>query len=459
MGWLHSESMSTKTQSADADTATEEESEDSGFEVYPQVTQHPETIIVGEEIVDIVTSADLSSDVENTGTGVGVVYKNPTVPQGTLWKNREVPENFDSASEFNTTLKAAFAEEGNYVNGVEVDEADIEEAQDRIAEAVDVDFEEDEYRDHRLKVDYKIADESDRDADVQEVSDQILGIDVGGGVFASERVDEFTHDKVMVWYGGISGQFILRALDFNGLPSARYKEDGYLVKGLLQHPLGWFDRDEDNYPDLVETTDRSELARATQNGGMGRPPRVARPPVLRSDIEGEEVFIRIGRYNGGRMMEATIAFNDFEGDNVEEATQLEPRYEQEPEEVLADEFGDEDVYSLYHGDGWQPKIEGDAESGTEDTSGASFDVDVDTGDDSGSSGPTDDEIEFGEMVSEKIAGSGATPDEEIFPVDGDNTNLEGLVGANADQFSETPDIDAIREVIYENTSHLDVDDL
>lgn len=468
--------MSAEAQSADADTTPVQDENDAvatvenGNELYPQVTHHPHSIIVGEEIVDVVTSASISSDTENTGTGVGVVYKNPTIPKGSLWKNREVPTTFDSASEFNTTLKTAFADVGDYVNGVEIeDESTVETAQERVQAATDdnIDFENDEYRDYRLKVDYKVADKGDREAEVQEISGQVLGIDVGGGVFPSEEVDEFVHDRIMVWYGGIAGQFIMRALDFNGRPSARYKDDGYLVKGLFQHPLGWFDRDTENYGDLVETTDRSKLARSPDSGGLGRPPRVARPPVLRDDIEGESAFIEIGRYNGGNMLEATIAFNDFDSDNYEEATQIEPRYEQEPEEVLVEEFDADsatDVYSLFHGDGWQPEPDNAGEGESEDTSGASFDVDVDTGDDDdaddgGVEHPTDDEVQFGEMVAEKLAGTGATPDQEIFPVDGGKTDLEGLVGHNAEEFAETPDVDAIREVVYENVNHLDTEDL
>lgn len=463
--------MSATTESADADTTEEDESDNDERTTYAQVTQHPETTIVGEEIVEMVTSASIDSDQEKTGTGVGIVYRNPTVVGGTVWKQTGLPEGFDSAAEWNEVLKTALADEGDWVNGVEVEQDEIDDAVVRIdaglGEDDEFDSENAEYRDYRLPVDYKVVDEDDREAEVQSAEFQgetvVTGVDVGGGSFNSERVDEFVHDEIMVWYGGISGQFILRALDFNGRPSARFKEDGYLVKGLFQHPLGWFDRDTENYGDLVETTDRSNLARSADRGGLGRPPRVARPPVLRSDIEDEEVFIEIGRYNGGDMLEATIAFNDFEGGAVEEATQIEMAYEQEPEEILKEEFDVEnttEVYDLYHGDGWQPEPDNAGDGETDDTSGGSFDVDVDTGDDdSDDDGITEDEQSFGQMVAENIAGSDATPDMDIFTVQGENTDLEGLVGDNADQFSETPDIDNIREVIYENASHLDVEDL
>lgn len=451
-----------ETQSADADNDGDAENEQT---IYPQVTQHPHSIIVGDEIVDVFTSADLDSSKEQTGTGIGVVWRNPTVAKGELWKNREVPDGFATGRTFMSTVYDAAGE-----NDVSDDEQ--AEARERLVDAgvidstdVDIEISRSQQGTKAMvgdddisvpTVDYKMA--SGKSAEVQEVSGTVLGVDVGGGTFPSERVDAFEEDEVLVWYGGIAGQFIARAFDFNGRPSARYKDDGYLVKGLFQHPLGWFDRDTEDYD--VETTDRSKLARAQSNGGLGRPPRVARPPVLRDDIDGESVFVEIDHYNGGPMLEATIAFNDFEGDNWEDATQLEPRYEESPEEVLAATFEEpNEVYSLYHGDGWQPKPDNaQPVMGTdqdEDGGGGSFDLGDTDVDDDAVEHPTDDEREFAQMVSEKIAGTGATPDEAFASQGG----LEGIVGNNADQFGVTPDVEAIRTVVYENTSHLDVDDI
>ncbi|WP_226041215.1 hypothetical protein [Natrinema sp. DC36] len=448
--------------------------DDDGYTTYPQVTQHPHSIVVGDEIVDIVTSATIDSNTEDTGTGIGVVFKNPTVPKGSVWKQRDIPGDYhDSAAEFNADLKVAFADDGDYVNGVEVDEVDIGDAVVRIDAALgegnELDTENDQFRDYRLPVDYKIADKNDRDVEVQTVEfdgeTKTTGIDVGGGSFQSTEVESFDHDEVMVWYGGMAGQFILRALDINGLPSARYKDDGYLVKGVLQHPLGWFDRDTENYN--VDSTDRSKLARDASNGGLGRPPRVVRPLILQKDLEGESVFIGIDRYNGGRMLEATTAYNDFEGDDYESATDIDLHYEPEIDDIICEEFDVDDpteVYELYHGDGWQPKIDGGDEGNDTDTSGASFDVsmgdDEDESDDSGVDHPTEDEQQFGQMISEQIAGrTDADPDDDIFEGADGKTDLEGLVGLNAEQFSVTPDVDAIRTVVYSNTDHLNTGDL
>ncbi len=462
--------MSATQQSAD-------EADDDSFEYYPQVKQHPHTIITGEIVDAIVPRID--SDVENPGTSVGVVFENPTVSRGTLWETTNVPDAFDTASEFADTLELAAAEPDgttNYVRDTEVTEATINGAREELVAAgvidsTDADIEVNYSSQGKSATingtesisipgaDYKVADPTDQQASVTEVGGQTLGIDVGSGPFESEQVDAFDSERVMVWYGGITGQFVMQALDFNGRPSVRYKDDGYLMKGLLQHPIGWFERDVQNF-DSVPTTDRSELASAD---GLGRPPRPARPLVLRDDLTGEQ-FIELGRLNGGQMFEVSVCFNDFDGDAVEEATEIEPNYDPNPEEVLASEFENpSEVYELYHGDGWQNKpdnaqpIVGEGADNDVDTSGASFDISVNA--DESVEHPTDTERAFGERIAEQLAGTGVSPDEPIFGSDDDPMALEGLVEANADNFDVDPDVDAIREVIYENTAHLDTDDL
>lgn len=462
--------MSVEAQSVDADESGEEE-----FEAIPQAQQTPHTIIVGN-IVDVRAAVPIDSEVEDTGHDVGVVFENPTIARGSLWQNRNIPEGFDSAAEYNRALKVALAEDGEWVQGTQVDENDVSSSRDRLASVVDVDYENDSYRDHNLDVDYRVADTDDRDAEVKTVEfngeEKTTGIALDGREFESNRVEEVEHDKIMVWFGGITGQFVLRALDFHGRPSARYNSDGYLVPGVLQHPLGWFDRDEKNYE--VETTDRSELARDPSRGGLGRPPRVVRPPILRDDIRGEEVFVEIDRYGGGNMYEVTTAFNDFESDPAN-ATEIGLSYasadeiegdaswnvNRNPYDVIEEELGSDFELATYHGDGWQPKVDA-ADEPEEDTSGGSFDVDVDTGsvdEDSSVEHPTDNEVEFGEMVSEGLAGTNAKPSMEVFNTPDGKVDLETFVGMNEGEFDADPDVSAIREVVYENVDHLSVDDL
>lgn len=459
--------MSASSQSAEADTDNEESEDNDEFTYYPQVTQHPTTIIEGE-IVDIVTGADIDSNKEDTGSSFGVVFEDPEIVGGTLWQNRNIPDGFDTTSEYNDTIRMAQAgDDTDYVRGQEVTDDAIETAQERLEDA-GVNYEDEDY--DALSVsgtDYKVADPTDKEAEVQEVDSTTLGIDVGGGVFSSEEADGFDTDRIMVWYGGISGQRAGRILDFNGLPFTRHTEDGYLVKGLFQAPLGWRNTnggmsDKEQYG---VTKTRDELKEE------GTYPRVARPPVLRDDIDGR-VFFGIGRFLGGNGFEPTIgrAADDYDAvmetlsnnDDVPwekeyETDILDMKYDQSPEETLAAAFEDaSEIYSLYHGAGWQDEPDNaQAILGDEgaDTDGGSFDVEMD--DDDAIDHPTDEETTFAKTVAEKLAGSDATPDDAFESKGG----LEGLVEENADAFEHETDIEAIRADVYAHTDHLNEDDL
>jgi len=437
---------------------TEEGEED--FQYHPQTTQHPSTIIEGN-VVDIVTGADLDDNIENTGSNFGVIIENPTVPEGTIWRNRNIPDGFESTSEYNDTLRVAI--EGtdiNYIRGREVTDSLVEEARSAVTDEVDGEWGELSYEEEKVDgTDFKVADPTDQEASVQEINGNTLGIDVSGGVFESEEVEELS-DTIMVWYGGMAGQFLSRALDFNGLPFARYTDDGYLMKGLYQAPIGWRgDADVDQF-DNVPSTNRKELAT-----DLGRPPRVARPPLLRDDID-DRVAIDLGRLNGGDMYEihAIRALDDYSGylNDDEEADELDMRYDNAPEERLAEEFDNPDeIYTLYTGEGWQDTPD-NAQNVTDDSGedgGGSFNVDVSDDDSGGVDHPTDGEVQFAEMVAEQIAGTGADPREDIFNAAGNDVDLEGLIGANSGNFEVTPDVDAITEAVFERVEHLSTSDL
>jgi hypothetical protein len=446
------------------DNAAADEDADEQFTYYPQVTSHP-TVGIEGNVVDIVTGATIDGDVEDSGASFGVLFEDATVPKGTIWKNRDIPEGFSTTSEYNDTLRLAIeGDDNDYVRGQEVTDESIEAAQERLDEA-GVDYEGADYDDLRVKgTDYKVADPEDQAADVQEVDGTTLGIDVGGGVFSAEQVDGFTTDRIMVWYDGVSGQRVGRALDFNGMPFARYTEDGYLIKGLFQAPKGWRgDADVEQYDD-VPTTDRSELA--SKRDGLGRPPRTARPPVLRDDIDGR-IFIATGRYNGGRMHEVHVgrAMDDYDGffetlaaNERPDYDEVEMKYDQDAEETLADAFEDpSQAYGLYHGAGWMPKPDNAQDfggDGGDDTEGGSFDMSMADDSDDGVDHPTEQETQFGEMVAEKLAGTGADPSDEVFEAGGESVSLDGLVEANEGNFDADPDVDAIRSVIEDNVDHL-----
>jgi hypothetical protein len=447
-----------ESESVDADT---DEADDEEFTYYPQVKQSPTTIIEGN-ITNIVTGADLDSGVEDSGTSYGVVIENPTVEGGSLWKNSNIPDGFETTSEYNDTVRLAQAgDDTNYVRGQEVTDEAIDEAQARLDD-LGVDYEDEDYDDLKAGgVDYKVADMFDRDTseDTVEVPSTgetvTTGFSLGSRSFEAEEVDKFDSDTIMVWYGGMSGQFIGRGLDFNGMLFARYTDDGYLVKGLLQAPIGWRgDADVEQF-DSVPSTNRKELAT-----DLGRPPRTARPPVLRDDLDGR-TFIAIGRYNGGNMYEVHVGramdsyddFLDTVRDNDEpEYDGIEMRYDQEPEERLAAEFDDPtSVYALYEGEGWQSEPDNASfEGGDDDSDGGSFDIET-GGDDSGVEHPTDEETTFAMTVAEKLAGTDAEPDDAFESAGG----LDGLVEDNAENFSDEYDVEAIRAEVYKHTDHLD----
>lgn len=430
--------------------ATEEADDADGFEYYPQATAHAPCYIEGE-ITGTVLS--INEDAENTEHNVGVIYENPTVTKGTAWEHRDRPDGFDSIGEYDDTLAMANAdvESDDYIRGQEVTQEAIEEARSTLSEA-GYGYEDSE---QIGATDFKIADPDHSTNTVQEFDGQTIGIDVGGGTFDSEPV-ELDEEAIMVWYGGKFGQFLVRTLDFNGLSFARYTEDDYLVKGLLQTPLGWRADDTERYD--VPTTDRSKLASPKNRGGLGRPPRIARPIILRDELDGARAEVRMEASNGGQNWFEGVHLVDGEELSLSNAYADDSGYDF-PDAVIEDRLDVDDadtVYWMYHGEGWQDEPDGFGESADEDTSGGSFDMGdgASDDDDDGEVGLTDKEREFAGMVVEQLTGTPYHPDDQVF-LD-ESADLEGLVEHNAENFDTTaPNVDAIRGYVIENVSHLE----
>ncbi len=419
------------------------------FEYIPQVNQSPHTIIEGE-IVDLVGPSNL--DAEQTGTSFGVVYDDPEVVKGSVWLNRNVPDGFVSTREINDTIKVAAAEEGDYVGSIEVENGDIEDARDRLSEYVEGldDFEVGEWDAMAVTNDYgvpkagvngtdiKVADASDAETSVQEVDGTVLGIEINGSLFSGEEGE--LPDRVMVWYNSLSGQFLGRALDFNGLPFAGYDTNGDQTYGLFQVANGWRE---------ANRSKRGEMA------SNGKAPRVARPPILRDDVD--RIAVEIYRSGQAYYINFGHAQDDYEeiidGDGSFES--IEFQYADDAAERIASEF-DDDVTSWYKDDGWNDALNLDNKTEDGGSSGGSFDINVDEDGDDGDevAHPTDNEREFAEMVVEKIEGTGADPSDAIFGNGDEKTDLDGLVAANEGNFDVTPNVDAIDTHIRENCSHL-----
>lgn len=437
------------------------------FDWMPQVTQHPHTIISGESDGADITPRQVGGG-EQTGSDFAVTFADASVEKGEVWQNNDIPDGFVSTSQFNDLLSIA-VNEPDYKRGEEITDEKQTVAEEAIEDALgEVP---DDADDHYVSgTDYKVVDPDDDETELSFDRDgNEKGVDVGGGTFDSSSVDGFD-GNVMVWYGGMTGTIIGRTLDFNGLPWARFTglddESPYLVKGLFQPPIGWRgEADEDFYgSDNVESTDRSELARPVDNGGLGRKPRVARPPVLRPDMDGR-FFISISRFNGGRMGEANLGFgvddydafvesmeqressyDDIDYDGYDE---LDLRYAEDADEVLAAEFEGTiaDIYDWYGGEGWQNKPD-NAFEGTDSNGSGGFDL-GDDDDNSAVEHPTEQERRFAQMIVQKMAGRDIDPeDDDAFEVDGETMNLSEIIDHNEGNFDVEPSKEAIRDEVY-----------
>lgn len=273
-----------REQNMSATTTEVESGTDNEQQQLAWVNQTPTTKLTGE-FVDLIYSGDLSSRTAQNGTSFGVVMKNLRVDEGDLYRNQN--------------------KDGDALVIVDEDEG-------------------------KRATDYRVADDGDEvegrgqpSLTTIQAGDQTILTDRAGQSF---EVGELSDDEVIVWYNGMSGQIIGRALDIHGRPFAEYKNDGYLVKGLLQVAEGW------------RNGNKGQMVR----DGLG--PRVARAPVPRPDLVGNEVSIEIGRWNGGRMYEATITDVDGEQVDMEYSSDFEENFE-------SHEIG----MHLHHGEGWQDK--------------------------------------------------------------------------------------------------------
>lgn len=356
---------------------TQEQDTEEEREHFAWANQTPTTRISGIP-KGLIFAGSLSEHEEDTGTSFGVIFEDPKVEEGQLFRNADKDED-----------------------GLTVLEED------------------DDGEPLRRATDYRIVDTDDRGTTTVEVDGETFVTDNHEESNQYETADSFEDDTVIVWYNGMSGQIVGRALDFNGLPYAEYKDTGYLVKGLLQFPEGWRDN-------------------KTQHTDVGRLPRVARAPILRPDIEGERISIEIGRWNDGRMYEATVT--------DESGEEIEIRYAQDADEVLDDE---EVRMHLHHGDFWQDR------PANAEVDPDSFDVEVEHEEVSvDSDGLLPVEASFAQAVVQTLEDlgedSGQTP-ETMF--------TGGLADKAEQQGVPTDNIEEIRRTIYESTSYLDASDI
>lgn len=188
--------------------------------------------------------------------------------------------------------------------------------------------------------------------------DQIDEYDVGISVsemFESEEVDDFGVDEGIVTLSTSAGRSVARTLDVRGLANA----------DLIRTDDGAPEIQDHGYP---ETNDALIEKNPDNDDNTYLPPRYARDPQLRPDVEGQRVVILIQRmanvvddYDGNshwatvladldddrqQELAETYADDDFyDGDdpedflediNGEELIQLAPTMEFEPDQALVD---------------------------------------------------------------------------------------------------------------------------
>lgn len=347
-------------ETAVAQTENTEEQEDLAW-----TNQSPTTRISGT-FEGVIYSGELSDREAQNSTSFGVVFSDPQVQNGELFVNQNK------------------ADDGTFTV---VDEETGKRA-----------------------TDYRVVDLTDDSVTQTEIQGETFVSDRAGQTFESQTAAGFDESQVIVWYNGMAGQVIARALDFNGRPFAEYKRDGYLVKGLFQVAEGW------------RNGDKSSMAK------NGLAPRVVRAPIPRADVLGDEISIEIGRWNGGRMYEATVT--DSRGN------ELGMEYSENADDILEDSGF---RMHLYHGEGFQDKPANAQEPARQfDITATAVDGVEDGEDDSG--GLTASQENFIQAASNAAIQAGMQNADDAF-----NGGIEGLM----DQQNVTGDANTIGAEIQE----------
>jgi hypothetical protein len=369
------------------DTAADSTDSDDERPEYPWVSLSPEVSLGFDSIERLIYTGD-PSDTQN-GNDYGVVLRGAEVLDGTIYVNRHADD------------------------GVLARNSDTATAQEQ-------------------STDYVVANPDTDDRTSEDMLDgTVIGVSDGARDFDSSPTDETSFDTltdtdaIIVWFGGLSGQFIARDLDFNGRPSAKYTDDGYLVKGLYQYPQGWWDASPSAKGEMVQN---------------GLAPRVARFPVLRDDLADGDVPGVIETSRDGRSHRvsvfADIDVDDGDGDgddvvmdSVGEYPQVRMTYNEDTAASVLAERGI--TMSMAHGDEWA--TEPDTVAGTVPTSDADdFDISVGDDGDAEPAGLTANEQLFADSIATAL-------DDEGVAVT-DLSDPEGFVAEQAAKPTNAPNL-------------------
>lgn len=149
--------------------------------------------------------------------------------------------------------------------------------------------------------DYKVVNTDDGNVDVYDI-----GISVGD-MFESTEIDEFDTDETILTLSTSAGRSVARTLDVRGLANADVIRDDAGTPVLS---------DEHGYP---ETNDALIEKNPDNDENTYEPPRFARDPQLRPDVEGQQVVIMLQRlaeidpdYDGSSFWATVLADLDDE---------------------------------------------------------------------------------------------------------------------------------------------------
>lgn len=243
------------------------DTETSDYETRPYAQIYPRSAISFEDIVDVFYPDQIWDDgpVVDANGDIGLVLKAPHVVDGDLYRSRGRGDD---------TIARMNDDAAEYIDYKAID--------------LDNDGTEEDF---------------DREGNLKGVTPS-----ENAGKYDGEMVETFSEDTVTLWLSGKSAKWAARTLDVNGEPLAQYDDDEH-TQGLVETNPDRYDDDKD--PDVFD--------------------RFARLPQLRDiDFEGHGGgFINLIHLSdvypdADRGYYVILGFNDFEGDNVQDATILEP---------------------------------------------------------------------------------------------------------------------------------------
>lgn len=256
-----------------------------------------------------------------------------------------------------------------------------------------------------------------------------------------DETDVFEEDSVVLWLSGMKGDKIVRALDFNGRPYARYT-DGGPTYGFFQAHSDWW----------ADDADRGQLA------SEGKAPKPIRPPILRPDLADTTVLVDVtaGEQNANGYIphfgnvfrrtefESEFGSVDFPTDEMPEnqygidaESRVGLRQADEPEATIEEQSWN---YHRMFDASWGSQPPKYAAETTLDTSPDTIDVSM------------TDEQEFAEEVIGQLSGLEGQISTLDEPYDG---GFESLVERNSDALVEGFDVQESRSIVLDEFEWLD----